>query len=137
MLMLDPLIGDGDFDPELVGDAVVQIQRIHLTDCSDLLVMAKHQLSIVELARGNNPVRATQQRPLRRIGIKRIHCEKTCRRDLLRRPDHDKTGDRSARCLRGLDAGPREKDCCKTENESEYESEYEPFPCHHDAGPSS
>src|SRR5882762_7932797 len=80
----------------------------------------------------DNSIGPRQQGSLRRIVIRRIHCKKTFRRDLLRRPDHDKTGDGSTRCLRGLGAGPREEDCCKTENKSEYE----PFPCH-DCGPFS
>src|SRR6185295_5741171 len=133
VLMLDPFIGDRDFDAEPIGDAVVQIQRIHLTDCSELPVMAENQLPIVEIDCGNYPVRAVQQSALGCIVIKGVDGEQTLGRHLLLRSDHDKAGDGPARCLRSLGTGPRKEDECKTENESEDE----PFPCHDTAGPFS
>ena len=95
--------------------------------------MVKNQLSIVEIDRGNHPARATQQRPLRRIVIKGVDGEQALWRHLLLRSDHDEAGNGAARCLSGLEAGPRNEDECKTENESEYE----PFSRHDAADPFS
>ena len=95
--------------------------------------MVEDHLPVRDIDTRDHSSGSRRQDILRRKVIKGIHGEKTFRRDLLRRPDHDKTGDGPARGLRGLGAGPREEDCCKTENKSEYE----PFSIPDGTGPFS
>jgi hypothetical protein len=95
-------------------------------------MMVQDQPLVRLIRRRDNAVGSTEQAH-GGVVVQAIDRQHAFLRHLLLRPDYDKTRHGAARGLGGLSAGPREDNECKTENESEYE----PFPCHDDAGPFS
>ena len=128
--MLPLQIGHGHLNGKLIGHPIVHIERIGLGDRSGLLMMVQDQPLIGLVRRRDNTVGATQQSH-GGVVVHAIDRQHACLRHLLLRPNHDKTRHGAAGGLCRVDAWPQEKDECKTENESEYES----FPCHDDVGP--
>ena len=69
MSMLDLFIGDRDLDTEPIGDPIIEIQRIHLSDGSNLPMVTQNKLPVIQIDRRDNPVGSAEQRSLRCVVI--------------------------------------------------------------------
>jgi len=92
VLVFEAFVRDGDLDAEMIGHTIVQVQRVHLRDGSNLSMMVQNELPIIDVDSGNHTCCAGQQRALRSVVIEPIDGEQSFWRDCLLGSDHHKTG---------------------------------------------